>query len=754
MSVSATSGEPTDRASQLSFLDDGHRSPPRGNGLDTATIMDVAAAVVFDSEPIVEDDADDRQSDRTGSTSFASFANFSFGVVTPAKEYFSRVHLVGPPGSGKSSLRACLLQSIQVFSSLPDVSPSVGSTGTTYYFEAANSGSPAAGKRDTGKRDVRERLILELVDTGPQQLTGLASLWPAQTVFVLVVSLATVKQKKERTGLLSLKSINKVFIHSKDADAVIGGLREIALCAPGSAVALVGTHLDVLSDQDPEAVETILTEYRRLLTECLDDVSKQFASSPNPPLPLRLIGAFAVSCKTQICIPENRGGPKTLKAMWSTVCDTALKDARFVGLTGLLKTGCGHDSLVRSPIAVATLKDDDFLRKVGIVSKILRALRAEHGVALLTFHEVAQACFVADITLRPAVEATLMVLEHRGEVYSYRRGPGRSAFVLLVPHLPTKVLHAVTLAVQYARAPPLDMPATSAKKERKPFVAVDEVLSADATSGKELQKGIFHNNVVAALAATALGHVDSAVDRAWLFGTIGQLGDFLVRLPTSQMYSPSFPSDTGSFDSTVSAGGAAAPADSDTDSGRFVAPILLQNDVSPGGVASLRREVATGALHVLRRRLSVTFAPPALFPALLCRVCSPPAAKAQLYRNAGWVADAAGGVRCLILREGGDSALQANALGGPLSVELLFVGSTGADGARQLAVFVSEVCARMSALMAARRVAIFSITPLSPTPGSGDCGLQQLSVSEQLRIGKVGHGESRSTLLRLDLAMS
>ncbi|KEG15227.1 hypothetical protein DQ04_00141150 [Trypanosoma grayi] len=232
------------------------------------------------------------------------------------------VVVVGDSCSGRTTIAATAAKAASRLRSAMD-----------YHFASSGSSMTYAYRSSVSKR--KECLLLNVVDGGPLPLRGGASrrFLPRCDAIIVTFALTGIKQKrpgaKKFLSLIGSSRSGKegppVIIHPKDIALLYDLLSMVVarvtpgVCSP--KIILVGTHKDLLTDQSPSSVELLLKELRSICSGFLDTFQKA---------PV-LNSLFAVSTLDGSCIPENRGGPNTVAAMWNFICDVALKEAATRG---------------------------------------------------------------------------------------------------------------------------------------------------------------------------------------------------------------------------------------------------------------------------------------------------------------------------------------------------------------------------------------------------------------------------------------
>lgn len=221
----------------------------------------------------------------------------------------ARVVLVGEQGSGKTSFKACFTSS--VLKSLPEVSQSMMSSNSTFYFKA-----------DSTNRQKHRQLDVTVVDSGPLPLTaGVTNFYGNGTLYIMTLSLAGVKQKAPPKSLnpFGPKQVAEPIIFEGDRRLIKSHLQTIASIAPkNSAFVLIGTFMDVLSDSSQAAVEAIIVALRKVV---LDELANECYN-------IMFRGCFAISCVDHKVISDLRPtGPKYISDLWAMLCETMMKDA-------------------------------------------------------------------------------------------------------------------------------------------------------------------------------------------------------------------------------------------------------------------------------------------------------------------------------------------------------------------------------------------------------------------------------------------
>jgi hypothetical protein len=629
------------------------------------------------------------------------------GVV--CKEWHQRIVIVGNSGAGKSTLRHCIFSQALVHS-LPDVAPTFSAT-------SANSIAHPQGTRSAGKPT--DRLFLDVVDVGPAPLPAT---FTANCVYVIVCSLATVKQKRERIGFFS-GTTQHVIIHARDEQHVANHVHTIAVAAPGSSIFFVGTHRDVLSDPSVDAVEQILSHFRDIVSAAVETA----AAKLNTPM-LRFLGAFAVSCVDHKCVSENRGGPATIHEMWRFLCEMSLKDAKRFPVAQLLQ---------RVPAAFAS--PVDFVSLLSTSAKFLLRLKVEHGVAVISAKAFFKVMFVLGAPVKPLCQAVLHALHHRGDILWFPGAAGRPSRLLMYPHLPSRIAALIGAAAGALRN---HRDGVVTRTKSKNFNAED-VVAADPS--RDLLRGVLNDSVIKALAATL--DVGITQDHEWVFRTVAAHADLVFRLDASAPSSPTL----------MSPSRARTPASPASIDGAFVAERYVCTDLiastallPPNALTALRREATNSRLHVAARVVKLRVPVDHIFNAIRCRVGHRVTARHHVYHNAVWFQSPGGQCRCLVY-DASPEPQKPHFTPGSSVIELYFVATTAsAGGLHDLSLFVRDTLqSDLIALLAER--GIDHVTETSFAFKKPD---DEQQVPPLVAVGTAVSAESTAALHRLDLVFS
>lgn len=243
------------------------------------------------------------------------------------QDFIYTIFLVGNSGSGKTTFKQCCTQSF--LKTLPEVRPSIMSASNAFYFTSSK----------------KDKLEIQVVDAGPHPSSRAASshfLFQGDSLYLLHMSLAGVMQLSKKAG-------NTILFHDNDKNALRGHIASIVAGTGGrgASLAVIGTHMDQLSDSSKGAVERVLQVINEFVSAEIEGLRATGAS------PLRLVGCFAISCVDHTCVSENRGGPKSIRGLWEFFCDLSAKEARLSHARLVKKWGDDYLGKNTSLISVA-----------------------------------------------------------------------------------------------------------------------------------------------------------------------------------------------------------------------------------------------------------------------------------------------------------------------------------------------------------------------------------------------------------------
>jgi len=654
------------------------------------------------------------------------------------REHNARVLIVGPSGSGKTTFRQCIQQVVRF--SKPTAQPSTFASSSTFHFNVSASGNRPA-----------EKLLIELVDTGPQQRAGITRLYRPADLVVLTWSLSTVKQTRKRTGLLS-GTVETAVFHPRDIADIADYVRDLSVLLPGVPLVVIGTHKDVLSERATSSVEKVVQTLEGHVTAAIDAAARgerlsttaatstpaSIGGSPTragvrsvpstPPLvgstptvpggspqrsaygtrgafaPPILLGVYAISSVDGKCVGSSGGQAISINAMWRTVCESILKGARTssplaaasrsaVGATGGPFAGIAQLQYFDSPAQMADLVDR--------VRRFFTCLRAEHGIALLDVHHLAQSFFAFGAPSRKVVDAVLAVLQHRGDALVLDRSGEHPKQVLLLPHLPSRIHAALTSVATGMRATMEERLANRPK-----LVSLEDCIAADTT--KELARGVLKGAVVRHMAACVPS--DIAQDRTLVLVRVARQAGIMFRLnegggvqaPAAsgvarRLYAASQSGSTAGGQSPTSKdkpaveNGSLAGAGSFfsvdsvvTASDKFIIPSLVNAVVAPTTSSALRRELDRRHVHSCTRHVLLRMAPTGFISFLQVQLGDYVVQRTHVTRTSVWLTS--GSCRCFVVCDRDPAALP-DAMG----IDVVFVGGTGPQSLRSFALFVSAV---------------------------------------------------------------
>lgn len=440
----------------------------------------------------------------------------SVGVDAPRRGYRCKVSIVGDSGSGKSTFQHCFSHS--VLKTLPEVPPSACCGCSVYYFKSQTK---------------REKLDILVVDSGPSSLTASLSHVLQQTnLYVLTLSLSGVKQRTSKK-FLSFGNEPSAIIHSQDKDMIRSYVAKMCAVHERSEkgprapqLVVVGTHKDLLSDQTRDAVETVLRELNSVVQAVVRDL-------PNPP---RLLGCFAVSCVDHSCVPENRGGPKTINELWAFVCDILLKEATQLKATTGDTPAHAEDverwmsfdrnEIVCAPSAASAALINSELRAVSDrVITFVRRAKNEMNFVVVHMQTLRQVAFSLGVYARDHLESILHFLARDGEILVLHQQPqhvgGREDSVVLWPHL------ADRSAVMLAKYQQLMSYPVAERSKVLPGLDIDVCQKYDKNS--DSCRGVFHPKLMVCLSKTLSHSRRSVVERAETFVLLLLLSDFVFQ---------------------------------------------------------------------------------------------------------------------------------------------------------------------------------------------------------------------------------
>jgi hypothetical protein len=704
------------------------------------------------------------------------------GRTLPPRHFYGRVPIIGPSGSGKSTFKHCV--NTKFHFNLPDVPSTMFNGSNRFNFSVSATANRAA-----------ERLHVELVDmaSAHQRSVLVQHLAPADLI-VLTWSLATVKQTRKRQGVFSGYVDTAVF-HERDVTAIAAIVRDLSIVAPGTPLVVVGTHKDVLSEQNIPSVEKVVQTLERHVTEAIDaaargetlvctstTTSKSTTPALTPQLspergrpsggvastarsvfaPPVLLGTYAVSCVNGKCVGSSGGIQVTINEMWRTACESILKGARTqISLRNVdVKSLRFFDSCT------------EFLELVDRVSRYFTCLRSEHGIVLLGVHQLAQAFFAFGAPSRKTVDAVLSVLQHRGELVVLERTREYQQQALLLPHVPSRIIASVQALSEALKA-------TKEERGQKfKLVSLEDCLAADGA--RELARGVLKRPVIRQLAAAVPSSV--AQDRHVVFVRVARQIGFAFRLNES---APNKPCMSKSLAGSTSADAQAnknasffSHESGGTGTGeRYIVPSLVNALIAPTTLGTLRREMESKRLHHCCRGVTVPVAPSGFYSILHCEVGRYMAQRTHITRTSIWLTH--GSCRCFIV---GDK--EPNKLPEPVTLDLFFFGATGHHSLRDFALFVADVMQDVQQALRNAKVHDFAsvhastglprlLSPTSPIPGhhtttimspssspnkavsSPSSPLNESSISPALvSVSSAVKEDSVASLLRLDLCVA
>lgn len=484
----------------------------------------------------------------------------------PRKSFRCKLTLFGESGSGKTTFQRCVTQS--VLRTLPDVTPSISSSSSLYYYRSTTR---------------REKLDMLLVDAGPDPLAtlwGLGSVIEQSNCFALVLSLAGVKQRTSKK-FLSFGNEPSAIVHARDKAMIRAHVA--AICATMDIVSsqrpprlvVIGTHKDFLTDQSREAVETVLREVNRVVAEVLQEF----------PMPPQSIGCFAISCQDHTCVPENRGGPRSISELWNFLCDICLKDAtlgRSKALVGeppirweelsekmsfegpedsggssspllpspggflwLFTRSVGADSndvdqpprmvpsssRASSPIPI-TVRNAELSSITDRVVTFVRRAKTELNFVVVHTRALRQVAFSLGVFSQDHFDAIMRMLSRDGEILLLDHQPhhvgGREDSVVLWPHL----AHRAVAALAKYHSTSGHWIATSLGGTHNPSsipgVDTEECRKADLER-RSLTHGIFSPGLIVALSRSLPQTRRPVVERAETFALLLLLSDYVFQ---------------------------------------------------------------------------------------------------------------------------------------------------------------------------------------------------------------------------------
>jgi GTPase SAR1 family protein len=766
--------------SQLAFLQEGSPTPFSGEttiaarreaalrGIDAEFLLEIVAPFAQVPETA---ESEGGALDAPSSASFASGPALSPGgtvnfhdtvsqnsIASGAggvRHYFGRVLIIGPSGSGKTTFKQCVTQVIRY--KLPEVQPSAFSASTKYHFSSSATANKPA-----------EKLFIDLVDTGAQQKSPLNRLLRPADLIILTWSLATVKQSRKRAGLLGSHVETAVF-HNRDLQELSSIVRDLTVAVPGVPLVVIGTHSDVLSERAAASLEKVVQTLEKHITEAIDAASrgepgplqldspspskapspnKSDVSHRNSPLrrvrPLQLsgrslqppilLGTYAISCVENKCYGSSGGAHASMNQMWRTVCESILKGAR-------------GNAVLRS-IDIPRLRFFDsateLLMLADRVSSFLTCLRTEHGVAMLGIHQLAQAFFAFGAPSKKTVESVLRILQHRGDVMMLDRTKEYSKQLLLLPHLPSRVVSAVMTVAQGMKS------TIEERVQKSKLVSIEDCVAADTT--RELNRGVLKRGVVKHLANCI--PADVAQDRTLIFLRVARQIGFLFHLNEGGIKPVTRSLDR--VDTNASFLSRESSVISATD--KFIVPSLITPVVAPTTIGALRREMNSKRLHSCTRTVMAPLAPSGFLSILHCEVGQYVLQRTHVTRTSVWLTH--DNCRCFIVCDRDPASLPDS-----IEIDLLFFGAVGPGSLRVFALFVADVMQDIiRALKSANIESIAEITTDSSFLSSPPSKTSSQSPnhadpadpdrSALVNVSTASKDDSIASLLRLDLCVA